>query len=68
MQNALEPTECPRIQVQKIANIEIRKGEPKNSDILQNCFPPEIRSPPLICRNFKTLIKVLQNHAECNEI
>ena len=46
MQNALEPTECPRIQVQKIANIEIKKEEPKNSDILQNGFPPEIRSPP----------------------
>ena len=31
----------------RIFKIEIQKGEPNNSDILRNWFPPEIRSPPL---------------------
>ena len=45
--------------------IEMQKGGPNNSDFLQNWFSLEIRFPSLICRHFKTLRKVPQNHAEC---
>ena len=45
MQNALKSNEWRWIWVYKTFKIEIQKGGPNNSDILQNWFPPEIRSP-----------------------
>ena len=130
MQNTLKCNEWRRIWVYKTFKIEIQKGGPNNSDILQNWFLPEIRSPlfnlykfqdsekslphscrmdwnlmndeefgskkllklkyrrgdqiiqtfckigspqklgppSLICRNFRTLRKVLLNHAEYIEM
>ena len=127
MQNAFKSNEWLKIWVYKTFKIEIQKGEPNNSDFLQNWFLPETRSsllnlqkfqdiekstpescrmhwnlmndkeivsikllklkyrrgdqiiqtfckigspqklgpPSLICRNFKTLQKVLLNHEEC---
>ena len=47
MQNALKSNEQQSIWVHKTFKIEIQKGGPNNSDILQNWFPPEIRSPLL---------------------
>ena len=45
MENTLKYNECRRIWLYKTFKIEIQKGRPNNSDILQNWFPPEIRSP-----------------------
>ena len=45
MQNTLKCNERWRIWVHRTFKIEIQKGGPNNSDILQNWFPPEIRSP-----------------------
>ena len=53
MQNALESNELQIIWVHKTFKIEMQKWGTYNS---------------LICRNFKTLRKVLLNHAECIEI
>ena len=68
MKNALTSNEWWLIWVHKTFKIEIQKGVANNSDFLQNWVPPEIRSPSLICRIFKTLKKVLLKHAECIEI
>ena len=43
---------------------------PTNSDIMENWLPPpppKLDPPSFISRNFKTLKKVLPNHAECIE-
>ena len=45
MQNALKSNEWQKIRVHKTFEIEIQKGEPNNSDFLQNSFTPEIRHP-----------------------
>ena len=45
MQNGLKCNERRRIWVDRTFKIEIQKGGPNNSDILQNWFPPEMRSP-----------------------
>ena len=45
MQNALKSIEGRTISVLKTFNNEIQKGRPNNSDLLQNSFTPEIRSP-----------------------
>ena len=45
MQNGLKCNERQRIWVDRTFKIEIQKGGPNNSDILQNWFPQEIRSP-----------------------
>ena len=45
MQNGLKSKEWWRIWVHRTFKVEIQKGGPNNSDILQNWFPPEIRSP-----------------------
>ena len=44
MQNGLKSNEWQRICVNKTFEIELQKGGPKNSDILKNCLPLEIRS------------------------
>ena len=49
--------------------VEIQKGEPNNSDILQNCFPHQKLSPPSsICKIFKALREVPPNHGECIKV
>ena len=53
MQNTLKCNECRRIWVQKTFKIEIQKGGPNNSDILQNWFPTEISSPLFNLRKFQ---------------
>ena len=45
IQNTLKCNEQRRIWVHRTFKIEIQKGGPNNSVILQNWFPPEIRSP-----------------------
>ena len=45
MQNGLKSNEWERIWVQRTFKIEIQKEGPKNSNILQNWFSREIRSP-----------------------
>ena len=45
MKNGVKSNEWQRIWVHRTLKIEIQKGGPNNSDILQNWFPPEIRSP-----------------------
>ena len=45
MQNGLKSNEWRRIWIHRTLKIEIEKGGPNTSDILQNWFPPEIRSP-----------------------
>ena len=45
MQNISKCNEEQRILVHKTFKIEIEKGGPNNSHILQNWFLPEIRSP-----------------------
>ena len=68
MQNALKPHEWQRIWVLKTFKIEMQKEQPNNSVVLQNWFPQEIRFPLFNLRNFKSLKKVLLDHAECIEI
>ena len=68
MQNALKSNEWRRIRVLENFKIEIQKGRSNNSDLLQNWFSPKIRSPSLMCRNFKLLREILLNKAECMEI
>ena len=53
MQNTLKCNECQRIWVYKTFKIEIQKGRPNNSDLLQNWFPPEIRSPLFILEKYQ---------------
>ena len=45
MQKSLKNIESRSICVHRTFKTEVQKGEPNNSDILQNWFPPEIRSP-----------------------
>ena len=61
MQNTLKLNECQRIWVYKTFKIEIQKGRPNNSDILQNWFPPEIRSPLFILEKFQDSEKSLSD-------
>ena len=68
MKNGLKSNEWQRIWVQRALKSEIQKGRPNNSDILQNWFLLEIRSPFLICRKFKNLRKAFLIHAEWTEI
>ena len=68
MQNALKSNEWRKVWVYKTFKIEIQNGVPNNSDFLQNWIPQELGPPSLICRNFKTLRKVVLNHAEYIEI
>ena len=68
MQNALGFNEWRWIWVHKTFKIEIQKGGQNKEDFLQNWFPQKLGPPFLICRNFKTLRRVLLNHAECIEI
>ena len=68
MQRGLKYNEQRRIWVDRTFKIETQTEGPNNSDILQTLFPPEIRSPLLICRNFKTLSKLFLNHGEQIEI
>ena len=53
MQNGLKCNERQRIWVDRTFKIEIQKGGPNNSDILQNWFPPEIRSPLFNLQKFE---------------
>ena len=48
MDNALKSYEWQRILVVKDFKVEIQKVGQNNSAILQNCFPPEIRSRPFL--------------------
>ena len=68
MQNALKSNAWQRICVHKTFKAEMQKGATINSAILQNWSPQEIRSPSLICKNFKSLRIVFLNYAECIEI
>ena len=53
----------------QIFKIEIQKGGPNNSAVLQNWFPPKKLGPPsLIWGNLKKLRNVLLNPVECIEI
>ena len=45
MKNGLKSNQWRKIWVHRTLHIEIQKGGPNNSDILQSWFPPEISSP-----------------------
>ena len=69
MQNALKSYEWRGIWILKVFKIEIHIGEGGWGQIIQPfCRIGSPRSPSLIFRNFKSLRKVLMNHAECTEI
>ena len=53
MQKWLESNGWRRIWVHRSVKIEIQKGEPNNSDILQMWFPPEIRFPLFTLQKFQ---------------
>ena len=53
MENALKCNEWWWIWVYKTFKVQIQKGGPNNWDFLQNCFPPEIRSPLLNLKKFQ---------------
>ena len=69
MQNALKSTEWWRVWVSRTFQIEIRKGGPNNSAVMQNWFSPKkLGSHSLIWEKSKNLKKVLLIHVECIEI
>ena len=51
MPNALESKEWRRNVSHQTFKIEIQKGQPNNSDILQNWFPKKLDPSYLICKN-----------------
>ena len=53
MQNVLKSDELRRIWVHRTFQIEIQKSGRNNSAILQNWFPPEIRSPVFDFKKFQ---------------
>ena len=53
MQNGLKSKECRGIWVHRTFKIEIQNGVPNNSDILQNWFPPEVRSTLFNLKKFE---------------
>ena len=53
MQKWLESNGWRSIWVHRSVKIEIQKGEPNNSDILQMWFPPEIRFPLFTLQKFQ---------------
>ena len=57
MQNAFKSNEWLKIWVYKTFKIEIQKGEPNNSDFLQNWFLPETRSSLLNLQKFQDIEK-----------
>ena len=57
-----------RILVHETFKIEIQKGGANNSDIVQNWSPQKLGHPSLICRNFKSLTKIILNHTEYIEV
>ena len=57
MQNALKYNEWRKIWVHKTFKIETQKVGPKNSDFLQNWFPPETWSPLFTLKKFEKLNK-----------
>ena len=58
-QNTLKSNEWQKIWVLKSFKSEIQKEGQNNSDVPQNWFFQENRSLSLICRNFKSLRKIL---------
>ena len=58
---------------EEIVSIKLLKLKYRTGDQIIQTFwkigsPQKLGRPSLICRNFKTLQKVLLNHAECIEI
>ena len=69
MQNTLKPNEWQRIWVLKTFKIEILKGGPNNSALLQNCFSPTNQVRLLQFQEIlKIWEKVLLSHVELNQI
>ena len=67
-QNTLKSNASQKIWVLKSFKSEIQKEGQNNSGVLQNWFFQEIRSLSLICRNFKSLRKILLNQVEFIEM
>ena len=51
----------------KLLKLKYRMGEQIIQTFCKIDSPKKLPLPPLICRNFKSLRKVLPNHAECIE-
>ena len=68
MQNALKSNEWRRIWVHKTFKIEVEKGVQIIQTFCKIGSPQKLGPPSLICRNFKSLRKVLLDHAEWIEI
>ena len=52
----------------KLLKLKYRRGDQIIQTFCKIGSPQKLGAPSLICRNFKTLRKVLLNHAECIEI
>ena len=52
----------------KLLKLKYRSGDQIIQTFCKIGSPQKVGLPSLICRNLKTLIKVLLNHAECMEI
>ena len=52
----------------KLLKLKYRRGDQIIQTFCKIGSPQKLGPPSLICRNFKTLRKVLLNHAECIEI
>ena len=52
----------------KLLKLKYRRGDQIIQTFCKIGSPQKLGPPSLICRNFKTLKKVLLNHAECIEI
>ena len=61
MQEALKSKERQTIWINRTFKSEIQKGEPNYFDILQNWFPPEIRSPLCNLEKFQGSEKITPN-------
>ena len=61
MQEALKSKERQTIWINGTFKSEIQKGEPNYFDILQNWFPPEIRSPLCNLEKFQGSEKITPN-------
>ena len=68
MHNALKSNEWQSIWVYKTFEIQIQKGVQTIQTFCKIDFPQKLGVPSLTCRHFKTLKKVLLNHAECIKI
>ena len=67
MQNALKSNDDETVPI-KLLKLKYRRGHQIIRTFCKIGSPQKLGPPSLICRNFKTLRKVLLNHAETFKI